>query len=731
MVSRSNYSREYGQAEKAYLESNFAQAVEIINHLAEEFLDDPNILLLRGHIYCYGFQNYNLAIQQYKRALKLTKEQDLLNFALSGIEQIEQLQQQSENLELSSKNSTQESLNQTKMTNNPQGDENKKKVVTQGFIDKLIDKIGKILKEQHALVERDEEQAEELESLLHKVSSIENDFEELTKSLAKGSYPLKLARSIKVTQSLLPIKIEPITISKSQLIATYNELVAVLSGYIIPVTLTPDSYRDKNSDGIILETTVKGNYWTIATLENKQHQYWLVPNNNISFNIHKLKTVESLFQLKGDYDSPNSDFILEEPAVLSLLPDNKQWKLLQPGILLFGSNLKSISPQEKKSVNVADDEQYKITKQMLSTLAAFQTKVEQLNNKITQFEIQSELSQKTYQRDKQEWLSEKQALNQQLQKTDVLQSQLTNFINQSDRIEEYKLQQNLPDADLAIVKSLKVHFENMADIVRHYHSDHHASKEEADLIGNCLLKASKTIDNTKTNSDLIKLFEYLIALKGKLSQYNHKEHKYRWSVILENGVLCKLQQISVLQDYQRDKLDVFFIQQPLERQIQNNVNANTVKSIESVSDNHNKINNLKNQNSQDSKIDLKTKISQFRQAYSQDTKLISDKIVAKVAITVETLEQIIFNKPDVITLENTQHGKYWIIDYLDAYFLIPSEIDQITKAQETSSNVAKILFYLAGYYPEYSSCYLIRPAIVTKLSMNQWKLEEKGKFNFS
>ncbi|MGF1590758.1 MAG: methyl-accepting chemotaxis protein [Pleurocapsa sp.] len=96
MASGTNYSQEYGQAEKAYLESNFAQAAEIIDHLADEFPNDPNVLLLRGHIYCYGFQNYDLAKHQYERVLNLSEEQDLLDFAHSGIEQVEQLQQQSE-----------------------------------------------------------------------------------------------------------------------------------------------------------------------------------------------------------------------------------------------------------------------------------------------------------------------------------------------------------------------------------------------------------------------------------------------------------------------------------------------------------------------------------------------------------------------------------------------------------------------------------------------------------
>ena len=96
MASGTNYSQQYGQAEKAYLESNFALAAETIDRLAEEFPDDPNILLLRGHIYCYGFQEYDLAKHEYQTVLELSDRQDLLDFARSGIEQLEQLQQQSQ-----------------------------------------------------------------------------------------------------------------------------------------------------------------------------------------------------------------------------------------------------------------------------------------------------------------------------------------------------------------------------------------------------------------------------------------------------------------------------------------------------------------------------------------------------------------------------------------------------------------------------------------------------------
>ncbi len=94
MASGTNYSQEYEQAEKAYSQGDFAQAAATIDHLAEEFPNDPHVLLLRGHIYCYGFQNYDLAQQQYETVLGLSDEQEVLDFARNGIEQAKQLQQQ-------------------------------------------------------------------------------------------------------------------------------------------------------------------------------------------------------------------------------------------------------------------------------------------------------------------------------------------------------------------------------------------------------------------------------------------------------------------------------------------------------------------------------------------------------------------------------------------------------------------------------------------------------------
>ena len=95
MGSGTNYLQEYGQAEQAYREGNFTQAAKIIDRLAEEFADNPSVLLLRGHIYCSGFQDYELAEEQYQAVLGLSSEDEIVECAYNAIEQVRQLQQQS------------------------------------------------------------------------------------------------------------------------------------------------------------------------------------------------------------------------------------------------------------------------------------------------------------------------------------------------------------------------------------------------------------------------------------------------------------------------------------------------------------------------------------------------------------------------------------------------------------------------------------------------------------
>jgi tetratricopeptide (TPR) repeat protein len=81
MASSTDYAQEYQQAEKAYMQGNYQQAAAIIDRLVEASPNDPSARLLRGHIYCYGLQQYQVAQEQYESVLTLTSEQDFLDYA--------------------------------------------------------------------------------------------------------------------------------------------------------------------------------------------------------------------------------------------------------------------------------------------------------------------------------------------------------------------------------------------------------------------------------------------------------------------------------------------------------------------------------------------------------------------------------------------------------------------------------------------------------------------------
>ncbi|MEM9540732.1 MAG: methyl-accepting chemotaxis protein [Cyanobacteria bacterium P01_E01_bin.42] len=85
MSQETDYTQEYGEAERAYLQGNYEQAAGIIDRLSQNYRDDAAIQLLRGHIYCYGLQDYEVAREQYERVKRLTDDIDFVNYADNGI----------------------------------------------------------------------------------------------------------------------------------------------------------------------------------------------------------------------------------------------------------------------------------------------------------------------------------------------------------------------------------------------------------------------------------------------------------------------------------------------------------------------------------------------------------------------------------------------------------------------------------------------------------------------
>jgi len=90
MGSSIDYAQEYQQAQMAYMQQDYETAASVIDRLVQDFPEDPSARLLRGHIYCYGLQQYQVAQEEYSAVLGLTSEPDFIDYANSGLAYAEQ-----------------------------------------------------------------------------------------------------------------------------------------------------------------------------------------------------------------------------------------------------------------------------------------------------------------------------------------------------------------------------------------------------------------------------------------------------------------------------------------------------------------------------------------------------------------------------------------------------------------------------------------------------------------
>jgi twitching motility protein PilJ len=90
MASGTKFADEYKQAERAYMLGSYEEAATIIDRLADGYPSDPNVCLLKGHIYCYGLQQFDVAREQYQSVLNLTTDEEYINYANKGLADAEE-----------------------------------------------------------------------------------------------------------------------------------------------------------------------------------------------------------------------------------------------------------------------------------------------------------------------------------------------------------------------------------------------------------------------------------------------------------------------------------------------------------------------------------------------------------------------------------------------------------------------------------------------------------------
>jgi twitching motility protein PilJ len=85
MARGTDFAQEYQQAERAYMQGKYEEAATIVDRLVEDHPQDASARLLRGHIYCYGLQRYDVAQEQYRSVLDLTNDPEFVDYANSGL----------------------------------------------------------------------------------------------------------------------------------------------------------------------------------------------------------------------------------------------------------------------------------------------------------------------------------------------------------------------------------------------------------------------------------------------------------------------------------------------------------------------------------------------------------------------------------------------------------------------------------------------------------------------
>lgn len=85
MARGTDFAQDYQQAERAYMQGKYEEAAKIVDRLVDEYPQDPSARLLRGHIYCYGLQQYGVAQEQYQTVLNLTSDTEFVDYANSGL----------------------------------------------------------------------------------------------------------------------------------------------------------------------------------------------------------------------------------------------------------------------------------------------------------------------------------------------------------------------------------------------------------------------------------------------------------------------------------------------------------------------------------------------------------------------------------------------------------------------------------------------------------------------
>ena len=125
-------------------------------------------------------------------------------------------------------------------------------------------------------------------------------------------------------------------LQEAELIKIFNSEPSSLLNNALKVSVKPESItRINDSEPIILASIGNGNY---CLVHNADVSYWLLPKANLRIDQYRYETVKLLFDC-NEYELEYDDYRLDKPAKVSMLPNEREWKLEERGVLSFVNSL--------------------------------------------------------------------------------------------------------------------------------------------------------------------------------------------------------------------------------------------------------------------------------------------------------------------------------------------------------------------------------------------------------
>ncbi len=131
-------------------------------------------------------------------------------------------------------------------------------------------------------------------------------------------------------------EISTVVLQKQELVEIYNSEPSSLLGSAIKVSVKPESITSMNkNEPLVLASIGNGNYCLVYDTDIS---YWLLPKANLKIDRYRYEIVKLLFEC-DEYELEYDDYRLDKPAKVSMLPNEREWKLEERGVLRFVNSL--------------------------------------------------------------------------------------------------------------------------------------------------------------------------------------------------------------------------------------------------------------------------------------------------------------------------------------------------------------------------------------------------------